>query len=201
MVIRKAWTDQNLAHKCLKSQVVAPRTENNKEMVIMDKLLVPPLTLHQTIYLHFQVPLGLALPALPYITDLHTASNSHRPVWTASCPLMTAPNEHLHAFWQSASQAWKGFMVNKTTPFYYQLSNPSLQALFCSSDYRNTWLWLGSLWPRAGGGSTWAELWSEKRCGFGKQQKMVIISSFSVSTTISPKGRNLHSGVAHTNTS
>lgn len=121
----------------------------------MDKLLVPPLTLHQTIYLHFQVPLGLALPALPYITDLHTASNSHRPVWTASCPLMTAPNEHLHAFWQSASQAWKGFMVNKTTPFYYQLSNPSLQALFCSSDYRNTWLWLGSLWPRAGGGSTW----------------------------------------------
>lgn len=92
----------------------------------MDKHFVPPLTLHQTIYLHFQVLLGLFLSALPYITDLQIASVSHWPVGTASCPLMTAPNENLHTFLQSASQARKGFVVNKTNPFYYPLSNPSL---------------------------------------------------------------------------
>jgi len=59
MVIKKACIDQNLAQECLKSQIFAPRTENKMETVIMDKLLVPPLTLLHTIYLHFQVALDL----------------------------------------------------------------------------------------------------------------------------------------------
>ena len=71
MVIKKACIDQNLAHEYLKSQIFAPRTENNKEMVIMDKLLVPPLTLH-----HLSSFSGSSWPILTCITIYHRLTDS-----------------------------------------------------------------------------------------------------------------------------
>lgn len=164
----------------------------------MDKLLVPPLTLHQTIYLHFQVPLGLFLPALPYITDrfqLPLASgNSLMPPydcskWAPSCFLAKcfSSMEGIHCK-QDKSILLSAF---KSLP----LSSLLLQWL------RKHLALTRQLVAPSCRREHLADLWSEERRGFGKQQKMVIISSSSVSTTVPPKGHNLHSGVAHTNTS
>lgn len=75
-VMKKACIDQNLVHERLETQTFAPRSENNMETAITDRLLVPPLTLHQIFifrfllacsYLHYhisqdsrQLPLPLA---------------------------------------------------------------------------------------------------------------------------------------------
>lgn len=120
MIIKKACIDHCLAHECPKSQIFAWRSEN-KETVIMDKLLTHPLTLHGTLSISrllWPVP-----PCTPSITGWLPASSSLWP-GNSPVPLLTAPSESFQAFLQSVHHAWLGFTRNKRNPFHSQFQIP-----------------------------------------------------------------------------
>lgn len=99
----------------------------------MDKLLTRPLTLHETLSISRLLLTCSSLHCHLSQTSIQLPAPSGQ--GTAPCPLVTAPKEPFHASLQSVPQAREGLTVNKTNPFHYQVSNPSLQAPFCSSNY------------------------------------------------------------------
>lgn len=155
----------------MKSQ--SPGTENNTETV-------PPLTLHQTIDLNLQVPLGPSFPALPYTTGFQISAGR------AWCPLNDCTKQAPLRFPATCCSSLEGIHCNQDKSILLSAFK-SLPLSFLLLQQLQTRLTLGSPWPQPVGGSTW-QIFGVKK-SLANSRRWLIISS--VSTTIPPEAHNL----------